>query len=64
MIFFRILDNIKYNFVQFCNFTVSLSKFLKILGNISDSFKLEQFLTHNTKVMAKDKKVNTKVTLI
>jgi len=62
MIFFRILDNIKYDFVQFCNFTLLLSKFLKIFGNISDSFKLLQFWTHNMKVKAKDKEVNIEVT--
>jgi hypothetical protein len=35
---------------------------LNFFGNILDPFELWQFWTHNTKAMAKDKKVNIAVT--
>jgi hypothetical protein len=52
------------NFIQFCNFALSLLQFLKIVGIISDSFELLKFWTHYTKAMAKDKKVNIAVTYL
>ncbi len=50
------------NFVQFNNFVLSLFQFSNYFGNISDSFKLPKFWTHNMKAMAKDKRVNIAVT--
>ncbi len=43
------------NFHQFCNFTLSLLKFLIFLDKFLDSFKLGKFQTQNMKSMAKDK---------
>ncbi len=53
---------ISSHFVQFYNFSLSLLQFLKIFGNISDSFELRKFWTHKMKATAKDKKVNIAVT--
>ncbi len=45
------------NFVQFCNFILSLYQFSKIFGNILDTFELQKFQTHNTKAMVEDIKI-------
>jgi hypothetical protein len=50
------------NFVQFQNFALSSSKFLKIFGNNLDSFELQKFWTHNTKAMSKDRIFNIAIT--
>ncbi len=53
---------IKENFIQFHNFSLSLLQLSKFSGNISDSFKLRKFQTHDMTVMAKDKQVHIIVT--
>ncbi len=52
------------NFVKLSNFSLSLSQFAKFVDNISDAFELWKFQTHNTKAMAKDKKVNIAFTYL
>jgi hypothetical protein len=49
---------ISSNFVQFNNFDISLLQLSNIFGKISDSSKLWEFRSQNTKAMAKGKKVN------
>jgi hypothetical protein len=51
-----------FNCDQFHNFAPWLLKFSKIFSNISDSFELQTFQTHNTKMMLKDKKVKNALT--
>jgi hypothetical protein len=54
-----------FNFVRFHQFSSFLA-FVNInlisFGSISVSFEFNPFLSHNSKVMAKDKKVNIEVT--
>ncbi len=49
---------ISSKFAQFHNSALLLLKFLKFFCNILDSLKLRKSQTLNTKVMAKDLKVN------
>jgi hypothetical protein len=46
---FIVLNDSNQNFVQFCNFALSILQFLKILGKILNSFKLWKFWTRNSK---------------
>ncbi len=50
------------NFIHFCNFALSLLQFLIFFGYILDSFELVKLQTHNTRAMAKYKKVDIPVT--
>ena len=50
------------DFIQFCNLALSLFQFLIIFSKISNFFELQNFQTHNTKLMAKDKKADSAVT--
>jgi len=50
------------NFIQFCNFSLSLSMFSKVFGKISVSFGLFRISEILDLEMAKDKKVNIRVT--
>jgi hypothetical protein len=51
-----------YNFIQFCNLSLLLLRFLKVFGKILVSFRLFQILEISDLGMAKDKKVNVAVT--
>jgi hypothetical protein len=41
-------------FVQFHNFSLLILRYSKFYGRISDFFKFQKFLTHNSKAMASD----------
>ncbi len=53
---------ISSNFVQVCNFPLSILQFSKFFGKILASFELHKFWTHNSKAMVKYKKLNITVT--
>ncbi len=52
-----------FNFIQFWNFSLSLSLFSKVFGKILVSFRLFRILEISDLAMAKDRKFNIAVTL-